>query len=273
MNPAPIGVFDSGLGGLTAVRELRRVLPGENIVYFGDTGRVPYGNRSAETILKFSRQNIAFLLSKGVKSVVAACGTASSTIPPAISDVFPVPFVGVIDAATRAAAAASQTGRVGVVATETAIASGSYQTALSALRPGINVFAAPCPLFVPLVEYGHFAPGDAMAALAIEEYLTPIREAKVDTLILGCTHYPLLASSIAAFMGEEVTLVDPGREAALQLQEALAQKDNLSPRNGSGSTHFYVSAAPLRFDHLSAIFLGECAGAAAQQIDIEAYHL
>ncbi len=271
MNPAPIGVFDSGLGGLTAVRELCRVLPGEDIVYFGDTARVPYGNRSVEILVKFARQDAAFLLSHGVKALVAACGTVSSTLPAHEAARFPVPFTGIIPAAARAAAAASKGGHIGVIATESAIATGCYQATLAAIDPAIRVAAAACPLFVPLVEYGHFGPGDAMARLAVEEYLSPLRAAGVDTLILGCTHYPLLADAIGEFMGPGVALVDPGRETALSLRGKLAEKGLLAERENGGSVRYFVSAATARFNQLAALFLGRGIPGGARQIDIEAF--
>lgn len=271
MNPAPIGVFDSGLGGLTAVRELRRILPGEDIVYFGDTGRVPYGNRSTETLIKFARQDVGFLVSKGVKTVVAACGTISSTLPKAEAQRFPVPFTGIIPAAAKAAATASRTGHIGIIATESAIATGCYEAALAGIDPAIKTVATACPLFVPLVEYGHFGPNDEMARLAIEEYLTPVKNTGVDTLILGCTHYPLLADAIGRFMGPNVALIDTGRETALALKETLAQQNLLGAGGTKGRVHYYVSAGTARFDHLASLFLGGDLYSDVEQIDIEDY--
>ena len=273
MNPAPIGVFDSGLGGLTAVRELRRILPGEDIVYFGDTGRVPYGNRSTETLIKFARQDVGFLLSKGVKTVVAACGTISSTLPKAEAARFPVPFTGIIPAAAAAAAKATRSGHIGIIATESASATGCYEAALAGIDPAIRTTATACPLFVPLVEYGHFGPNDEMARLAIEEYLTPIRAAGVDTLILGCTHYPLLSEAIGRFMGPQVVLIDTGRETALALKEDLARQNLLGADGGRGRVQYYVSAGVARFDHLAGLFLGEGIYGEVEQIAIEDYSL
>ena len=273
MSTAPIGVFDSGLGGLTAVRELRRILPGEDIVYFGDTGRVPYGNRSVETLIKFARQDAGFLLTKKIKALVAACGTVSSTLPPAVSKGFPVPFMGIIPPACHAAAAATKNKKVGVVATESAIGSGCYQETLARLDPAIDTVAKACPLFVPLVEYGHFALGDAMARLAIEEYLAPLLRAKVDTLILGCTHYSLLAPAIAQYMGPDVTLIDAGRETALALKENLARKELLSGKEDGGQVRYFVSANMARFDQLASLFLGESTRGQVEQINIEDYYI
>lgn len=272
MNSGPIGVFDSGLGGLTAVRQLRQVLPNEKIIYFGDTGRVPYGNRGRETLIKFARQDVAFLVSKGVKVAVAACGTVSSTLPKAEADAFPVPYFGVVDAAVAAAAKATRTGRIGVIGTEATISSGSYQRALLAINTDFALAAAPCPLFVPLVEYGHFRQGDPIAALAAQQYLEPIKQAGVDTLILGCTHYPLLAGTIGQLMGSNVTLIDPGAETVLLLRDRL-QQDGLLASGEGGGVDYYVSAAPDRFDSLASIFLGGHAGGTVEEIDIEDYHL
>ncbi|MGD9560046.1 MAG: glutamate racemase [Oscillospiraceae bacterium] len=270
---APIGVLDSGLGGLTAVKALRAVLPAEDIVYFGDTGRVPYGTRGRDVIIAYAKQDIAFLLAQNVKTVLAACGTVSSTLPQDVVDALPVGYLGVVMPAVAAAVAATKNGRVGVIATEATIASGSYQRALAAQNEKLTVTAVACPLFVPLVENGHFAPGDALARLAAEGYLEPIKAAGVDTLILGCTHYPLLADTIAGLLGPSVTLVDSGREAALALKEKLAQQGLLAPAGRSGKAAYYVSDDASRFDQLAHIFMGSAADGSVQRIDIERYRL
>jgi len=191
MDNRPIGVFDSGLGGLTGVRELRKRLPNENIVYFGDTGRVPYGSRSPETILQYARQDIAFLLSKDVKCIMAACGTVSSIYPAAEAAKLPVPYLGVVDAAAREAAFVTRNRRIGVIGTAATIRSRSYETVLRKLVPGVEITARPCPLFVPLVEAGYVDHSaldkQQVTRLVIAQYLAEVREAGVDTLILGCT--------------------------------------------------------------------------------------
>lgn len=275
MNPtvtsAPIGVFDSGLGGLTAVKELCRILPNEDIVYFADTARVPYGNRSVPTLTKFARQDVAFLQSKKVKSILAACGTISSALPQHVASSFGLPFSGIIPPAASAAALATKNGRIGVIATESAIATGCYQTALANINGNIAVFANACPLFVPLVEYGHFEENDPLAALVIEEYLAPLRAAKVDTLILGCTHYPLLIKAIAKYMGKDVALIDPGRQSALALANMLTKQNLLCKSGKKGSVVYYVSAGGARFKKLASLFLGQDVSAAPQEIDIEDY--
>lgn len=271
MDPRPIGVFDSGLGGLTAVRELRRVLPGEDIVYFGDTGRVPYGSRGADTIVQYARQDIRFLLSQNVKFIIAACGTVSSTYPPAEAARLPVPYTGVVGAAARAAAAATRGGRIGVIGTAATVRSGSYAAVLRDLLPGVQITAKACPLFVPLVENGFVDPADPVTRLVIERYLTPLRDAGVDTLILGCTHYPLLRQGIAAFMGPEVTLVDSGRVTAEATAAALDDLGLLSGRTDGGRARFYVSDTPDAFAGLEKLFLGQYAGGPVERIAIEQY--
>ena len=207
MDNRPIGVFDSGLGGLTGVRELRKRLPHEEIIYFGDTGRVPYGSRSPETILQYARQDVAFLLSKNVKCIMAACGTVSSTYPAAEAAKLPVPYLGVVDAAAREAAFATRNRRIGVIGTAATIRSRSYEKLLRQLVPGVEITAQACPLFVPLVEAGYVDHSEEsrqqVTKLVIAQYLTEVREAGVDTLILGCTHYPLLKTMIGEFMGQK----------------------------------------------------------------------
>ena len=275
MDNRPIGVFDSGLGGLTGVRELRRRLPHENIVYFGDTGRVPYGSRSPETILQYARQDIAFLLSKDVKCIMAACGTVSSTYPAAEAEKLPVPYLGVVDAAAREAAFSTRNRRIGVIGTAATIRSRSYETLLRKLVPGVEITARPCPLFVPLVEAGYVDHSEAgkqqITKLVIAQYLTEVREAGVDTLILGCTHYPLLKKMIGDFMGDEVHLVDSGKVTA---QAAAAALDDLGLLNGKktgGTARYFVSDTPDNFDELAHTFLGEYAGGTVERIAIETY--
>mgnify|MGYP000834522873 CR=1 FL=1 len=269
MDTRPIGVFDSGLGGLTAVRQLRRLLPGEDIVYFGDTGRVPYGSRGHDVIVRYAQQDIRFLLSQNVKFIMAACGTVSSTYPSAEASQLPVPYTGVIGAAARAAAAATKNKRIGVIGTAATIRSGSYATQLKDLVPGVQIFARACPLFVPLVENG-YVNGDKVTQLMIEEYLTPVRDSGIDTLILGCTHYPLLKSMIGEFMGPGVTLVDPAMTAAHHLERMLAER-GLRASHENGQAHFYVSDVPDSFVQTADLFLGEYKGGPVEQIAIDKY--
>ena len=267
-----IGVFDSGLGGLTAVRELRRILPGEDIVYFGDTGRVPYGTRGRDIIVEYAKQDIAFLLSKGVKAVIAACGTVSSTLPAEVAASLPVPYMGVVESAARAAVLGTKTGRIGVIGTPATVASGSYPAAIRRLMPGAAITATACPLFVPLVENGYFGVQNPVTRLVAQDYLKDVKSAGVDTLILGCTHYPLIAPVLVDLMGPGVTLVDVGRAAAQSARHMLERTGLLrAPRQGK--VEYYVSDSTEQFDRLAHIFLGEYAGGSVQRIDIDAYGL
>lgn len=257
MDERAIGVFDSGAGGLTAVRQLRRLLPAEKIVYFGDTGRVPYGTRSEATILQYAKQDVAFLLSKNVKFILAACGTVSSILPAEYTNALPVPFVGVVDAAAAAAAAATKNGRIGVIGTSATIRSGSYEQRLHRANGAFRVFPKACPMFVPLVENGYVAPDDPVTAAIAGEYLTPLREQGVDTLILGCTHYPLIAPAIARVMGPGVSLIDSGREGALLARRRLCQLDLLAHAGSAGGAEYYVSDEPAGFSPFIRRFVGE----------------
>lgn len=271
MDTRPIGVFDSGLGGLTAVRQLRRQLPGEDIIYFGDTGRVPYGPRGRDTIVQYARQDINFLLSCNVKFIMAACGTVSSTYPSAEAAKLPVPYTGVIGAASRAAAQATRSGCIGVIGTPATIRSGSYANLLKELVPGVRIVAKACPMFVPLVENGYVNDGNPVTRLIIEEYLTEVRDAGVDTLILGCTHYPLLKKMIGDFMGDSVTLIDPGKLTAIAAAKALDDLELSSGKKDGGTVRFFVSDTPEGFDEQERLFMGDCAGGTVEQIAIENY--
>ena len=271
---APIGVFDSGLGGLTAVRELRRILPGEDIVYFGDTGRVPYGTRGVDVIVRYAKQDIAFLLEQNVKYVMAACGTVSSTLPEAYTRTLPVPYTGVVQSAAAAAVRATRTGLIGVIGTPATVKSGSYNAAIAALMPGARIVATACPLFVPLVEAGyvdHSAEDkQEVTRLVIAQYLTEVRDAGVDTLILGCTHYPLIKTMIGEFMGRNVVLVDPAKTAAHHLERTLSER-GLRANHPAGQAHFYVSDTPDSFSQTADLFLGEYKGGPVEQIAIDKY--
>lgn len=271
MDTRPIGVFDSGLGGLTAVRELTRLLPGEDIVYFGDTGRVPYGSRSKEAIIKYARQDVAFLNTFDLKAIVIACGTVSSTALEVLREENRIPVLGVVEPAAQAAAQASANGRIGLIGTEASIRSGAYERALVSLRPGARVFPRACPLFVPLVENGRFQPGDAVAGLVVSEYLAPLKEAGIDTLVLGCTHYPLLRGVIGAYMGPEVTLIDVGGACARRVAGLLRSTDTLSGKASGGERRYFVSDSVDGFARLASMFLGEDVGEDVKQVDITMY--
>ncbi|MBR2258428.1 MAG: glutamate racemase [Blautia sp.] len=222
---APIGVFDSGIGGLTVAREIMRNLPSEKIVYFGDTARVPYGSKSRDTIIRYSRQIIRFLLSQEVKAIVIACNTASSFALDTVRKEFDLPILGVIDAGAIVAASATHNQRIGVIGTEGTISSRIHERFLKQLDPGLQVFGKACPLFCPLVEEGWLH--DEITTHVAERYLSELKGKEIDTLILGCTHYPLIRSTIGAVMGEKVTLVNPAYETALELRDML-NKMNLT---------------------------------------------
>ena len=248
-----IGVFDSGLGGLTAVRQIIRLAPGEDIIYFGDTARVPYGNRSAEVIIRYARQAIAFLLTKRVKFLIDACGTMSSALDDNFTSALPVPYIGVIDAAAKAALAASRNKRIGVIATAATINSSAFQNALKKEEPEARIFSVSCPLFVPLVENGYIERDNTVTRLVAEEYLADMRENDIDTLILGCTHYPLIAELISGVMGRGVTLIDSGFEAAKAALELMPEG---GAREG-GRLEVFTSDCPLGFAAIAAAFLGQ----------------
>lgn len=270
MNERPIGVFDSGLGGLTAVRQLRYLLPGENIIYFGDTSRVPYGNRSRETILKYARQDMRFLRRFDLKAVVVACGTVSSNCLDVLRAENNIPITGVVEPAAQRAAKLAEGRPVGVVATRATIHSGAFERTIRALSPDLSVVSLPCPLFVPLVEEGRFRPGDSVIETVAEEYLRPLKEAGIGVLILGCTHYPLLSDVIGAVMGPRVALVDAGSESAAACRAYLRQHNSLSEHT-NGSLCCYTSDRVADFSRLASLFLGEDTAVPARQIDIEAY--
>lgn len=268
MDARPIGVFDSGLGGLTAVKQLEKVLPGESIVYFGDTGRVPYGSRGKDTILRYARQDMEFLLSQNVKAVLAACGTVSS-VARSVGESLSVPYIDVITPSARAAAAATKNGRIGVIGTAATIQSDSYRSALLRINHKLEVYPQACPLFVSLVESGFVAPQDEVTRLVAERYLSPIRAAEVDTLILGCTHYPIIAPIIGGVMGRGVTLIDSGQQAALAMAQALKERDLLAPQGSRRRTDFFVTDTPQNFLNVAELFLGHSIEGRTQRIQIE----
>lgn len=255
MDNRPIGVFDSGLGGLTAVKELEKELPGESLVYFGDTGRVPYGTRGREIIRRYAREDMDFLLRHDVKAVLAACGTVSSTAAD-IGAGLPVPYFDVIQPTAMAAVRATKNSRIGVLGTSATIHSGSYTRAIQQIDKGIEVFPMACPLFVPLAENGFIDPEDDLVKIVVERYLAPVREAGADTVILGCTHYPLLSAAIGRFMGPETKLINSGREAARALSEALSGAGGLCSPESGRKAEFYVTDAPENFSTVAELFLG-----------------
>ncbi len=267
MDNRPIGVFDSGLGGLTAVREILHIMPHEDVVYFGDTGRVPYGTRSHETILKYAAQDMAFLRSKNVKMIIAACGTVSS-VAGELGQSLPVPYTGVVQPTALAAYLATRNGKIGVIGTTATIRSGSYRRAIHALSSEVEVFEQDCPMFVPLVENDFFDPANPVPHLVAERYLEPLKQAGVDTLIMGCTHYPLLREIIQKAMGPDVVLIDSGRETATFAMELLRDRDALSDPNRTGTCEFYVSDSTAGFSKAASLFLNRDVAENVNYIDI-----
>ena len=253
-NAAPIGVFDSGLGGLTVAHAIMRRLPLERLVYFGDTARVPYGPKSPDTVRRYSREIAAFLLGEGVKAIVVACNTATAHALPMLRDELDVPVIGVVDPGARAAVRATRSGRIGVIATEGTIRSGAYVRAIHQASPDAEVTAFACPLFVPLVEEG-WTDHDATRLIA-REYLEPLREQHVDTLVLGCTHYPLLKPLIAAAMGPDVRLIDSAEETAADTGRML-EEHQLAATSVDGAHRFVASDDPQQFLALGQRFLGD----------------
>jgi glutamate racemase len=250
----PIGVFDSGVGGLTVVKELITQLPNEDLVYFGDTARVPYGIKSKETIIRFSIENILFLLKQDVKLICVACNTASSLALPAIRNHFKVPIVGVISPGVREAVYATQNKRIGVIGTRGTVKSRSYEFEIKQLDPAMKVTAVACPLFVPFVEEGWHE--HKVVVEVAQAYLKPLKEAKVDTVILGCTHYPLLKPVIRKVLGENVRLIDSAKQVAIEVKEILAAERQLSNGRKPGRQSFFVSDNPEWFTGLAERFLG-----------------
>ncbi|MBF0512252.1 MAG: glutamate racemase [Candidatus Omnitrophica bacterium] len=250
----PIGIFDSGLGGLTVVKELNLHLPNERIVYFGDTARVPYGGKSAQTIIRYSREIVRALLKYKVKMVVVACNTASSLALEVLKKEFNVPIIGVIEPGAKKAVGVTRNKKIGIIATSSTIKSGKYAKNILKLDKDVRVFSQPCPLFVPLVEEGWFA--HKVTYEVAQQYLAQIKKAGIDTLILGCTHYPLLKEVLGHVMGLKVELVDSASEVAVKVQELLINKKLLRSRLGPAGHVFIVSDEPEQFKRLAIRFLG-----------------
>jgi glutamate racemase len=251
-DPRPVGVFDSGIGGLTAVREILRLLPDESVVYFGDSAHLPYGNKSREAVTRFSLDIARFLVRQNVKCILVACNTASSFALDAMRQQLDIPVIGVIEPAAKAAVARAPHGRIGVIGTTGTVGSGAYARAIDSIAPGAHVLARACPLFVPLVEEGWI---DHPVSRAIaEEYLRELRGAHVESLILGCTHYPLLAPLIHEVMGEDAALIDSGAEAARAMGALLAERGQLA--TGDAEHRFYLSDEPPQFARIAQAFLG-----------------
>lgn len=270
MRNRPIGVFDSGLGGLTAVREISRKMPNESIIYFGDTGRVPYGSKSIETIRRYAMQDIAFLKSMNVKAIVAACGTVSSAL-----DGFYVPdgppFIGVLSPTCRAAVNTTQNGRIGVIGTTATIGSNAYKTQINSINRGIRVFQRACPLFVPLIESGCISKENNILRMAAQDCLTKFISLEIDVLILGCTHYPIIEGTISDIVGKNVSLIDSGKETAQYLYKLLMDMNLLTQRTVPGKQEFFVSDGIDNFSRIASIFLGRNIGPYIKKTDVTIY--
>ncbi len=273
MNSQPIAVFDSGLGGLSVVRHLRRLLPAEEIVYFGDTARVPYGTKSRRTVVHFGLENARFLMRFEPKLIAVACNTVSALAIDEIREAVPLPVVGVVEPGARAAAALSRGRTVAILGTEATVGSGAYEAALRRYAPDLRVLPRACPLFVPMVEEGRTS-GDPLVRAAVDGYLHPLREAGVGVAVLACTHYPLLRTAIGEYLGEGVDIIDSGRETSIAIREALARDGSLNERGRAGSSEpgraaslsehgpagsirCYVSDNPRRFREIGSRFLEE----------------
>ncbi len=268
MDNRPIGVFDSGLGGLSCVKELMRIMPGEDVIYFGDTGRVPYGSRSQETLMKYVRQDIRFLKSFDIKMIIIACGTASSAVLPWIGDELDTKIMGVVQPASKRATETTKNGKIGVLGTAATVKYGKYVEDIKKLSPKAQVFQKACPMFVPLVENG-YVDSDVTEIIA-REYLAEIKEKAVDTLILGCTHYPLLKDIIQEVTGDGVELIDSGAAAAQSAYEFLKNADMLNTK-ALGEYKYFVSDSTEDFAKLGSIFLSKPIGENVEKIDIEKY--
>ena len=265
-----IGIFDSGLGGLSALKEVRRLLPHEDIVYFGDTGRIPYGTRSKETIIKYCLQDLNFLRSQGVDAVMVACGTASSNALDALRASAPdLPIVGVIDSGARAAARTSKNKIIGIAGTTATIGSGAFEKKLLEIDGDIKAVSAPCPLFVPLVETGFVEDDNEITFLTAKTHLKNIVQSGADALILGCTHYPIIAGAISRVL-PDAALINVGAAAAEELCDIISARTNMDTSH-TGSVKYFVSDEPTGFERIASIFLGEEIRDTVTRIDIEKY--
>lgn len=268
MDNRPIGIFDSGLGGLTCAKKVMEIMPGEDIIYFGDIGRVPYGTKSTEIIKRYARQDIRFLQTFDIKFIIIACGTASSAVLPKIQDEFDMEIAGVLTPTCLCASKLTNNRKIGVIGTPGTIKSGKYVRGLKEIDPKTEVYSRACPMFVPLVENGYTS-GDVVKIIT-REYLMPLKEAGIDTLILGCTHYPLLHDEIQSFMGDNVRLVNAGAETAIYVKKRLEEADMLCSRK-KGSVQYYVSDTTEGFTELAGVFLERHIDGSVHSVDIEKY--
>jgi len=255
MKELPIGIFDSGVGGLTVAAEIMNILPAENIIYFGDIARTPYGSKSPETVKRFSIEIVNFLIKQRVKMIVVACNTASSLALGVLKEKFSLPIIGVIKPGVLKAVKSTRSKRIGVIGTQATISSNAYLDAIKSIDVSIHVLSQPCPLFVPLVEEGWLE--HEVTKLIAKEYLAPLKENQIDTLILGCTHYPFLKGILQEVMGDGVVLVDSAIEVAQETKKILTQNNLLCQQNSNPSYKFYVSDASSKFVEIGKILLGK----------------
>lgn len=267
MDTRPIGVFDSGVGGLTVVKQIMKVMPHENIVYFGDTARVPYGTKSKEAVTKYSKQNVRFLLSKDVKAIIVACNTASANSLDELRATFDVPIFGVVVPGVEEALRSTKNKKIGVIGTPGTVRSGAYEKMICAEDGEMQVFTKACPLFVPLAEEGWT--DNEVARQAAKNYLTELVETGIDSLVLGCTHYPLLKRCIGTTVGDDIKLVDPAKAAAKRVKNFLAEKDLLNENETDGEKQFYLSDSTDTFKFVCQKALKH--GFQPEIIDIEKY--
>lgn len=271
MKNSPIGVFDSGLGGLTAVKELQKLLPFEDIIYFGDTSRVPYGTRSSDTIIRYATQDLNFLSTFGIKAALIACGTVSAVALGKVGDRYSFPVIGVIENTVREALESTKNGKIAIIGTNATIKSGAYERLIKERSPQTQTISVACPLFVPLVENGHIEKGDPITDAAVSHYLTRVKEFGADTVILGCTHYPIIAHAIGEFVGESTVLINSGKAAAKAMKRLLLDNNLISDRQTDGERRFFVSDSVEDFKNYGGIFMHRTITEEVRKIDIEKY--
>lgn len=268
MDSRPIGVFDSGIGGLTVVKEIMEQLPNESLVYFGDTARVPYGSKSKETVIRFSFQCIRFLLEKKVKAIVIACNTASASSLDVAQQSFDIPIIGVVGPGAITACQVTKTNKIGIIGTEGMVSSGAYEKEINIINNEVKMFLKACPLFVPIAEEGW--QDTEIAKLTAKEYLSGLKSKGIDALLMACTHYPLLEQTIAEVMGDEITLVNPAYETAKSLKQTLQELDRQNQGEEKSTYEFYVSDNPVKFKKVGENFLRKPISY-VEKIDIEKY--
>ena len=251
----PIGIFDSGIGGLTVVKQLIKLLPNEQLIYFGDTARIPYGSKSKRLIQQYAIEDARFLLQYDIKLLVVACNTASSLAMDVLEEFLDIPVVGVVKPGASAAAELTNNNKVGVIGTSATINSGAYPQEITDLRPEAEVHSQACPLLVPLVEEGWLE--DYITILTLKKYLAGLMREKMDTMILGCTHYPLLENTIQQVVGSEVKLIDSGKETAKAVRNVLTEKNILNLSNSNADNRYFVSDIPVKFEEIGSRFLGQ----------------